>query len=480
VDMYSPCAVSITPTSFLAIDSTDIREFDAAIAGPTSSEGWREAGHWPRLKKIRDFRRGCSKIDQKVIIAGGRDNIATLSSTEVLNLIDRRISVKGEMARLRRWFHLATIISGGEEKVFALSDLNKVEEWVEAESTWKAANNVVEKREGFGSVAVPRNLICPLEDSLLLITGGEGGAEGGNSFLSSTEVYPSTSGCSPPPLPLGRTDPTTFVTSETSALVATCGGHTDIGPMSPGDTASCLVLDPINQFWDESRMGNLAGARVNGAAATLNNIGVFIVGGYLPNNRGSSEFLATGTMQWQEGPALPVDMYSPCAVSITPTSFLAIDSTDIREFDAAIAGPTSSEGWREAGHWPRLKKIRDFRRGCSKIDQKVIIAGGRDNIATLSSTEVLNLIDRRISVKGEMASPRRWFHLATIISGGEEKMFALAGTYGSYDGNFLNKVEEWVETNSTWKAADSLVEGRRSFGAVAVPKHLICPLNIIG
>ena len=230
-------------------------------------------------------------------------------------------------------------------------------------------------------------------------------------------------------------------------------------------------------------MGNLAEERVNGAAATLNNIGVFIVGGGSPKTSRSSEFLATGTMQWQEGPALPVDMYSPCAVSITPTSFLAIDSTDIREFDAAIAGPTSSEGWREAVHWPRLKKIRDFRRGCSKIDQKVIIAGGRDNIATLSSTEVLNLIDRRISLKGEMATPRRWFHLATIISGGEEKMFALAGYYepkGYYNGNYLNTVEEWVETNSTWKAADNLIERRHMFGAVAVPKHLICPLNIVG
>jgi len=326
--------------------------------------------------------------------------------------------------------------------------------------------------QGIKTEALSPAVLGPLlEDSLLFITGGYGG----NSILSSTEVYPSTSSCSTPPLPLERNAHTTFLTSEPSVSVATCGGVTSIG-----DTASCLVLDPINQRWDESRMGNLAEERVNGAAATLNNIGVFIVGGGSPKTSRSSEFLATGTMQWQEGPALPVDMYSPCAVSITPTSFLAIDSTDIREFDAAIAGPTSSEGWREAGHWPRLKKIRDFRRGCSKIDQKVIIAGGRDNIATLSSTEVLNLIDRRISLKGEMATPRRWFHLATIISGGEEKMFALAGTYGSYDGNLLNKVEEWVETNSTWKAADSLVEGRRSFGAVAVPKHLICPLNIIG
>ena len=183
-------------------------------------------------------------------------------------------------------------------------------------------------------------------------------------------------------------------------------------------------------------------------------------------------------------------MYSPCAVSITPTSFLTIYATNIREFDTAIAGPTSSKGWREAGHWPELKTLRTQHPGCAKIGQKVIIAGGfndgagfHNDGASLSSTEVLNLIDRRISSGGEMASPRNWFHLATIISEGEEKMFALAGYYepGSrYFKHFFNTVEEWVETSSTWKTAYDLVERRRSFGAVAVPKHLICPVNVIG
>merc|ERR550517_2404841 len=212
--------------------------------------------------------------------------------------------------------------------------------------------------------------------------------------------------------------------------------------------------------------------RYNSAAATLNDIGVFIVGGRETNNLRTSEFLATGTMQWHEGPALPVEMAFPCAVSITSTSFLAIDGTDIREFDTAIAGPTSSEGWREAGRWPELKTSRIDRPGCAKIGQKVIIAGGH-NRKDLSSTEVLDLVDRRISSGGEMASPRRRFHLATIISGGEEKMFAFAGSDGA---TILNEVEEWVETSSTWKAADNLVGSRRSFGAVAVPRHIICTL----
>jgi len=317
----------------------------------------------------------------------------------------------------------------------------------------------------------------PPQDNLLFITGGHKGP----SRISATETYPRSSNCSPPSLPLDRSLLTTFVTSEPSAVVATCGGSisNDGRP-----TASCLVLDPVNKRWDETRMGNLTKGRYEGAAATLNNIGVFIVGGWWVSSsnihtsnplRRTTEFLAAGTMQWQEGPALPVDMYHPCAVEIGPTSFLSIHGTDIREFDAAIAGPTSNEGWQEAGRWPALKTYRSGQPGCAKIGQKVIIAGGKGRKGeTLSSTEVLDLINRRITSGGEMAMPRRGFHIATVISGGEEKMFALAGDNDNDSLPPLATMEEWVEESSTWKAADNLVQRRYVFDVVTAPAHLVC------
>ena len=79
-----------------------------------------------------------------------------------------------------------------------------------------------------------------------------------------------------------------------------------------------------------------------------------------------------------------------------------------------------------------------------------------------------------------MAMPRTFFHIATIISGGEEKTFAVGGSLGTLNGpdmpDLLNTVEEWVEESSTWKAADNLVESRAFFGAAVVPKKLICPV----
>ena len=226
-------------------------------------------------------------------------------------------------------------------------------------------------------------------------------------MLSSIEVYPNTSGCSTLSLPSSRSGHTVIVTSDPTALVAICGGHT-----YSGFDSSCLVLDQRNQRWDGSRMGSLTMKRHYGAAARLNHIGVFIVGGGLTNNSRTSEFLAAGTMQWQEGPALPVDMDEPCAVTITDTSFLVIQGTDIHEFEAA------SETWREAGRWPKLQRSRTQMPGCAKIGQKVIIAGGQSGRSSSSTTDVLDLANRQITPGGEMARAKKFFHIATIISEG--------------------------------------------------------------
>merc|ERR1712226_1350042 len=138
--------------------------------------------------------------------------------------------------------------------------------------------------------------------------------------------------------------------------IASCGGYA--GGYS---TASCLVLDLENQRWDESRMGNLTTPRSGGAVVELKQ-GVLFLGGF--GSETTSDFLATGSLQWQQGPRLPQAMTSFCAVPVSPTKFLTIsyditiDDDKIHEFDAAIAGPTSEEGWRDSTLWPTLKTSR--------------------------------------------------------------------------------------------------------------------------
>ena len=303
-------------------------------------------------------------------------------------------------------------------------------------------------------------------ESVLLLTGGYTGR--GSTEVhptTSTKVYPTTSGCSLPPLPTVRRDHVTFITSDPDPVIATCGGA-----IRTRATSSCLVLDQSNQRWDDSRMGRLTTQRYIGAITRMNFIGVFFIGGHSASHVRNSDFLAAGSLQWQKGPALPVDMRRPCAVTISATSFLAIFDNDIREFDVAIAGPTSTDSWRDASRWPKLKTRGGPRPGCAKVGQKVIIAGGAND----GSTELLDLIDRSITSTGNMAMPRRKFPIATVISGGKVRTFALGG-YISSTSTGVDTVEEWVEESSTWKGADSLTEARYGFGAVAVPRALVCP-----
>jgi len=160
-----------------------------------------------------------------------------------------------------------------------------------------------------------------------------------------------------------------------------------------------------------------------------------------------------------------------CAVPVSPTKFLTINGDKIHEFDAAIAGPTSEEGWRDSTLWPTLKTSREDP-GCAKIGNKVILAGGNSGGGVLQSTLVLDITTRTISTGGDMATPRRWFNLATISRGGGDTTFAIAGYSGS---EYLNSVEEWEEESSTWKAAGNLDTARDEFGVVTIPKNIICP-----
>ena len=227
-------------------------------------------------------------------------------------------------------------------------------------------------------------------------------------------------------------------------------------------------------------MGDLRRARASSEVARLNSVGVYVIGSF----ESITDFLAAGTMQWQDGPALPDDMRSvdPCAVTISDTSFLAICGNDIREFDASISGPTSNEGWREAQRWPSLKTWRGSSPGCSKLGQKVIIAGGwlSDGNNILRSTEVLDLQTREITSGGDMAQRRMWFRSGAIIgSGGVEVLFVFGGQKDNRNQNietYLNGVEEWVEESSTWKATNSLAEPRGYYGSTVAPKELVCPV----
>ena len=278
-------------------------------------------------------------------------------------------------------------------------------------------------------------------------------------------------------------------------MIATCAGQVcdeaNARRCSWSYSASCLVLDPIGRRWDQRRMGDLTMIRYLSAVVSLRYVGVFVIGGMRHNyqtlkawrqdeaGRRTIDYLAPGSMEWQEGPALPAIMDQqdhPCAVALTHSTFIAIYGNNILEFNAAIAGPTSNDGWQEAGKWPQLKIRRSQNPGCARIGQKVVISGGYRHKPSPGSTEVLDLVSRNISSVDEMVMPRSHFHVVTISVEGEVKMFGLGGFDCIYwRGGYTDMVVEWAENSSTWKAAASLASRRGYFGVVAAPRQLICP-----
>ena len=165
-------------------------------------------------------------------------------------------------------------------------------------------------------------------------------------------------------------------------------------------------------------------------------------------------------------------MYRPCAVAISPTNFFAIYGSEIREFDATIAGPLSRRGWRKKSKWPRLKTRRIYWPGCAKVEQKVIIAGGYSRGTNYDTTKVLDLTTRTISFAGNMALPRRDFHINTVTYRNSTRTFALGGTDGH---NELKIVDEWNPETETWSRVSALKVKRDTYGMVAAPRNLICP-----
>jgi hypothetical protein len=273
--------------------------------------------------------------------------------------------------------------------------------------------------------------------------------------------------------------------------VATCGGYHDTGFLR-----SCLVLAP-GSGWQEGRLGSLGKGRAWAAVTTLPGA-TFILGGESRAARRTSEVLLAGEDSWREGPALPIDMYYGCAVMISATQLLAIHGSNIMEFDTSVAGPLSTAGWRPASTWPDLTTAKTWH-ACAATGGRVVLAGGRDDEGNrLKSTEVIDISTHRVTAGPELLKARRRLQLAVLPAPDGEGARVLAiGGYdarpragpvvlpgaeglaigGRDDDKRLDRVEEWLPGpggNSTWRQLTALQEARSDFGAVSLPKGLVC------
>ena len=115
--------------------------------------------------------------------------------------------------------------------------------------------------------------------------------------------------------------------------------------------------------------------------------------------------------------------------------------------------------------------------GCARIGSSVLIAGGYRRREYQRDTYIFDIANRTRRLGGFLATPRAYYHLATVTTGGLTKTFALGG----YRNNLFHSsvatlhVEEWDENNLKWKPAGNLKDAKSGFAAVTVPLSVVCP-----
>ena len=105
------------------------------------------------------------------------------------------------------------------------------------------------------------------------------------------------------------------------------------------------------------------------------------------------------------------------------------------------------------------------------------MAGGAPNTTMsntykkLSSTEIINVLNKTVVAGPEMALPRGWFHLFRVETSGVEAILALGGLVAS--GNVLDLVEELQVEEGRWVVREKMKEVRCIYGGTAVATSLL-------
>ena len=178
-----------------------------------------------------------------------------------------------------------------------------------------------------------------LGSTSVLLTGGLGPG----FILSSSSIFPSSQGCTPPSLPGPRTSHVTFTTS--AGLVATCGGQDERGTLT-----SCLVLE-AGRWQKDPRVPDLPKGRFGATSVMVHGLGVLVMGGY-DTAANTSVLLLNGGSSWEEGPVLPGKGAGGACSVAWRGSVLLIGG--VGEWNQVREYVTLTGEWEEESKWPQL------------------------------------------------------------------------------------------------------------------------------
>jgi len=191
------------------------------------------------------------------------------------------------------------------------------------------------------------------------------------------------------PLPEARSGHISVTTTDGKTLV--CGGVRDESSFSP---FTCLQFDYESKSWKEHSQ-LLSKHRHFASTVTLSR-GTYLLGGTI-DAMSSSEFLATGSSVWTQGPRIPgAGVRESCAAKLSDTEFV-IFGGKVDRTQAWVYSETSGE-WRE---WPRLT-VGVIAHTCMGLGDIVLMAGGYDETKAFIGRTVI--FDAKTGSAREVAS----------------------------------------------------------------------------
>jgi len=346
-------------------------------------------------------------------------------------------------------YHSKAIILGGYGSGKRRSD---GEMWNMDTETWEEADmHLNNARSHFALVVMAEEIDCDSEykpkGSRIAI-----GGIGNSAKLGSVEVLNSSCDF---PLPETRYAHISVTTADGKTLV--CGGSTPSGV-----TTSCLQFNSQSKTWEHHSTMRSSNRFLSSTIVIPS--GVWVIGGSAGGD--TSEFLATGSSEWTQGPDLSRGkVFQSCAVKLSDTEFVVLGGYYDRT--QALHYNKTSDKWTE---WPRLTKDV-FAASCVKIGDKILMAGGAYN-NDYAVTRRTVIFDTKTGSAREVASlkyPRAYADIE--LHGGK------AVILGGIDGRTGRRTdaEMWNMDTETWEEADiSLNIARSHYSLVTMDEEIGC------
>ena len=273
-----------------------------------------------------------------------------------------------------------------------------------------------------------------------------------------------------PPLPFGLMNHSSIVTNDKKLLIIGGTHIFDFNGDATRDIRSrqCFVLQGTK--WIRHSM--LLQPRNRSISICMPN-GIYVFGGFgrFGESLLSSEFLATGTTNWQEGPRVPPNadfLRSGHGVAISETELVLMGGSR----KAFANGDASKQIWKfntitEEWHLIGNMKVARFGHRAVFLNGKIIISGGKTydslgGLSDLKSTEIIdpNQVDVDPLLVGDLNVPRTRHVTGMISKNGIPTVIAFGGI--SDEHHHLDSIEEWDSENRKWKLLEQKLFEKRS------------------